>query len=141
MHKGKHLLIDCRNVPFEVCLDDGLVLDALAQAARRAGAKVISQARYRFGHNSPPGFTATVLLDESHCSAHSYADFGLMALDIFTCGNTDPYDVLANLAENVDLGEASVTEVPRFPVGSNDHSPAGASDAESAENHENTRSA
>ena len=64
LHKGTHLLIDCRNVSKEVCLDDAGILDAMAEAARRAGATVISQARYRFGHNSPAGFTAVVLLEQ-----------------------------------------------------------------------------
>jgi len=114
LHKGSHLLIDCREVAREVCLDDAGMLDALASAARRAGATVISQTRYRFGHDSAAGFTAVVMLDESHCSAHSYADDGLLALDIFTCGATDPNRVLEYLRELVDLGEVTVREMPRF---------------------------
>ena len=114
MQRGKHLLIDCRDVPRSVCLDDAAMLDAMSRAAQRAGATVISQVRYRFGHNSPPGFTAVVVLDESHCSAHSYADLGLIALDIFTCGQTDPREVLRLLQEEVDLGTVSIREVPRF---------------------------
>jgi len=92
------------------------MLDALVDASRRAGATVISQARYHFGHDSAAGFTAVVLLDESHCSAHSYADEGLLAIDIFTCGSTDPNDVLTHLRELVDLGEVHVREMSRFKV-------------------------
>jgi S-adenosylmethionine decarboxylase len=116
LYRGKHLLIDCRHVSREVCLDDKAVLKAMAKSAERAGATVISQVRYHFGHNSPPGFTAMVLLDESHCSAHSYADLGLIALDVFTCGNTDPYDVLQYMQEELDLGEVTVREVGRFDI-------------------------
>ena len=116
MERGKHLLIDCRNVPRNTCLNDGQMLGAMARAATRAGAQVVSQVRYHFGHNSPPGFTAVVVLDESHCSAHTYADLGLVALDVFTCGNTDPNDVLRYLREEIDLGDVSVRELPRFVV-------------------------
>ncbi|MEX2287373.1 MAG: adenosylmethionine decarboxylase [Planctomycetaceae bacterium] len=116
MERGKHLLIDCRNVPRNTCLNDGQMLGAMARAALRAGAQVVSQVRYHFGHNSPPGFTAVVVLDESHCSAHTYADLGLVALDVFTCGNTDPNDVLKYLREEIDLGDVSVRELPRFVV-------------------------
>jgi S-adenosylmethionine decarboxylase len=116
LHKGRHLLIDCRSVPRDVCLNDQLVLEAMARGATRAGATVISQVRYHFGHNSPPGFTAMVLLDESHCSAHCYADLGLIAFDIFTCGSTDPNDVLRYIREEVDLGEVTVVQMPRFSV-------------------------
>ena len=116
MYRGKHLLIDCRNVSRDVCLDDKAVLKAMASSAERAGATVISQVRYHFEHNSAPGFTAMVLLDESHCSAHSYADLGLIALDVFTCGDTNPYDVLKYMQEELDLGEVSVRVFGRFDV-------------------------
>jgi S-adenosylmethionine decarboxylase len=116
LHKGKHLLIDCANVSAALCLDDRRVLRAMADAAERAGATVISQVRYRFEAGSPPGFTAVVLLDESHCSAHTYADLGLMALDIFTCGDTEPREVLRHLQSMIDLGDVTVREVERFGV-------------------------
>jgi S-adenosylmethionine decarboxylase len=116
LHKGKHLLIDCRNVAREVCLDDKLVLNAMSRAAERAGATVISQIRYKFGQDSPPGFTAIVMLDESHCSAHTYADHGLIAMDVFTCGNTEPREVLRYIREEIDLGDVTVREEYRFGV-------------------------
>jgi S-adenosylmethionine decarboxylase len=114
LEKGKHLLVDCRNVSRDVCLDDGAMLAAMARGATRAGANVISQVRYQFGHNSPPGFTAVVVLDESHCSCHTYADLGLVALDVFTCGRTNPRDVLAYIREEIELGDVSIRQMPRF---------------------------
>ncbi|HOD51697.1 MAG TPA: adenosylmethionine decarboxylase [Candidatus Hydrogenedentes bacterium] len=116
MYKGRHLLIDCRNVAREVCLNDKLVLNAMARAAERAGATVISQVRYKFGQDSPPGFAAVVMLDESHCSAHSYADLGLIAMDVFTCGKTNPRDVFFYLQEELNLGDVQVREAGRFAV-------------------------
>ena len=118
MHKGKHLLIDCRNVAREICLDDKRVLDVMSRAAERAGATVVSQIRYKFGQDSPPGFTAVVMLDESHCSAHTYADLGLIAMDVFTCGSTEPKDVLRYIREELDLGDVTVVEQPRFGTSS-----------------------
>lgn len=114
MHKGTHLLIDCRNVRREVCLDDRLMLETMARSAERAGATVISQVRYKFGSDSPPGFTAVVVLDESHCSVHTYADLGLMAFDIFTCGTTNPIAILDHIRADIDLGETDVREIRRF---------------------------
>ncbi len=119
MHKGKHLLIDCRNVARELCLNDKLFMDTMARAAERAGATVVSQIRYKFGLDSPPGFTAVVMLDESHCSAHTYADQGLVAMDVFTCGNTEPKDVLRYIREEIDLGDVTVRELPRFVTPAN----------------------
>jgi len=114
LHKGTHLLVDCCGVSRKICLDDRRMLETMAAAAGLAGAEVISQVRYRFGSGSPPGFTAAVILDESHCTAHSYADQGLVAIDIFTCGKTDPNDVLQYIRQRIDLGEVSVRSCTRF---------------------------
>ena len=86
--RGYHAIIDISGVPAEVCEDDAGILALLVDAARRAGVNVINSCRYHFGHNSPPGCTCFVLLDESHISAHTYADVGLVAVDIFCCGES-----------------------------------------------------
>jgi S-adenosylmethionine decarboxylase len=90
------------------------MLNVLAASAEKAGANVLSQIRYKFGSDSPPGFACAVLLDESHCTAHSYADLGLVAMDLFTCGNTDPRTVIEFVLDEIDLGDVEVRELPRF---------------------------
>lgn len=115
MEKGSHLLIDCNSVPISVCGDDKLVMNTLAAAAEEAGATVISQMRYKFdGVKSPNGFAIVIMLDESHLSAHSYSDEGRMAMDIFTCGSTDPQSVFDIISKNIDLGTFHVRRIPRF---------------------------
>jgi len=89
-------------------------METLAEAATLAGATVVSQIRYRFGDESPPGCTAVVMLDESHCSVHTYADLGLMAFDVFTCGSTDPRAVWAHVQQRLGIEQAEVRDVPRF---------------------------
>jgi len=117
LYRGRHLLIDCRKAAREVCLDDRAFLGTMARACERAGTNVISQMRYRFGHESPEGFTAICLLDESHISAHTYADAGLIAMDIFTCGDSDPHLILELIREEIDLGEVECREESRFEQG------------------------
>lgn len=112
--KGRHLIVDCTAVDRQTLLNDKLFLETMAEAATRAGATVISQIRYRFGSDSAPGFTAIVMLDESHVSAHAYSDLGLLAMDVFTCGNTDPEQVLAYIRERIDLGTVTERVMPRF---------------------------
>jgi len=97
LHRGHHLIVDCYEVPREFCLDDKMMMRTIADAAEEAGVNVIGCMRYHFGHNSPPGFAVVVMLDESHCSAHSYADDGIIALDFFTCGTTDPLEIWTKL--------------------------------------------
>jgi S-adenosylmethionine decarboxylase len=114
LHKGQHLLIDCCGVPRALCLDDRRLMETLAEAATIAGATVVSQIRYRFGDESPPGCTAVVMLDESHCSVHTYAELGLMAFDVFTCGQTNPHDVWAHVQRKLGIENVEIRDVARF---------------------------
>ena len=114
MHKGHHLLIDCSGVPRDLCLDDQRLLECMARCATAAGSTVVSQIRYKFGADSPPGCTAVVMLDESHCSVHTYADLGLMAFDIFTCGSTDPCRVWELMQRELGIAQAEVRNIERF---------------------------
>lgn len=84
---GFHVMLDLAGVPRSACTDDGNLVKTLASASERAGCTVINSVRYRFGHDSPDGCTAFVMLDESHVAVHTYADDGLMAVDVFVCGD------------------------------------------------------
>lgn len=85
-YTGFHLLMDLSGCSPAECNDDARMLSILTSAALHAGATVVNASRYRFGHASPPGCSAFVMLDESHISAHSYASDGLIAVDVFVCG-------------------------------------------------------
>lgn len=121
-NKGNHLIVDIRRAPYELCVSDKSFLSAIASSAERAGANVISQVRYKFdGKSSPEGFTAVILLDESHCSVHTYANEGLIALDIFTCGNTDPQVVFEYIKDSLNFYdyknmEINIRNIERFIV-------------------------
>lgn len=42
-----------------------------------------------FHQFEPQGFTATVVLSESHINLHSWPEYNYLAVDIFTCGNIE----------------------------------------------------
>lgn len=114
MTKGNHLIIDCYNVSHNICLDDKHFLNSLVHAAEQAGANIISENRYHFGHNSPPGFAITIMLDESHISAHSYADEGMIAMDMFTCGAVSPNKIFEIFLTLIPIQDYKTTYIPRF---------------------------
>jgi S-adenosylmethionine decarboxylase len=116
LHTGRHVFVDAFASP-EVCSDDGAMLELMAGAARAAGATVIGQMRYHFGHNSPPGFAAVVMLDESHISCHAYADTGQLAMDFFTCGDADPRVAWEYMRTRLDLAAHEVRTEGRFAAG------------------------
>jgi len=45
---------------------------------------------------------------------HTYADLGLLALDVFTCGDTDPNEIWENLQGILGIKKAHLRMVPRF---------------------------
>lgn len=115
MAKGKHLIVDCTKVPMETCLNDKMLMEVLAEAAWAANANIISTSRYRFGHNSPPGCTVFIMLDESHISAHTYAQEGKVALDVFTCGaRVKGEDILKMIVNKLKLEHYRVKALERF---------------------------
>ena len=50
---------------------------------------------------SPFFFAAVVLLDESHVSAHCYYDKGILAIDAFTCGESNPNTIIDIINEKL----------------------------------------
>jgi len=93
-YRGHHVVLDITNAAVygkeNVDKMGRELLDAMATAAREAGANVLMTHIEVFdGEGSPPGFASVVLLDESHITAHCYSETGLIAIDAFTCGE-DP---------------------------------------------------
>ena len=84
---GTHLLIDldgCQN------LDNIEVIEhALKDAALAGGATILNVDLHHFEPNG--GVSGVVVLAESHISIHTWPENGFAALDVFMCGECDPY--------------------------------------------------
>lgn len=50
-----------------------------------------------------PGFTSVLLLDASHMSSHCYSNEGLLAVDLFTCGESDTKFIIEKFNEIILL--------------------------------------
>ncbi len=109
-----HVILDCYDVSESVCLDDRRLLEAIVSAAQLHGATIINTSRYRFGYDSPPGCTVFVLLDESHISAHAYADERKMAIDVFACGDTNAQAIADRLRADLGVEEFEQQSLERF---------------------------
>ena len=69
-------------------LDNELFLcDMIENAAEACGAHVLQTMSHQF---SPQGVTAMCLLSESHISIHTWPEKGEAAVDVFTCGESEP---------------------------------------------------
>ena len=89
--RGGHVVLDYTGYSPPVDEDGAGMLQVLRDCVNRAGIREVHAHVAQFdGSESPPGFAAVVLIDESHVSAHCYSESGLLAIDIFTCGDSDP---------------------------------------------------
>ena len=107
---GKHIFLDCTEFFPASSFNGHDMLELMQKAVGKSDAREVHAYVEIFdGSTSPPGFAAVVLLDESHLSAHCYSDRGLLAIDAFTCGGTDPTSIVEELRQALfELSPATV---------------------------------
>ena len=81
--------------------DDGQwMLEIMRDVIANSTAKEVHSHVTQFdGCNSPLGFAAVVVLDESHFSAHCYSELGWLAIDCFTCGSADTESIVKEFTD------------------------------------------
>lgn len=104
-HKGNHVFLDFTNFYDDDVDNSGeyifnLMKDSINNLTKM---KIMHSKLVILKDDTEEGFTSVLLLDESHISAHSYTKLGLLALDIFTCGNTDPEIVALYIIDNIKI--------------------------------------
>ena len=107
---GKHIFLDCTEFFPASSFNGNDMLELMQKAVGKSDAREVHAYVEIFdGSTSPPGFAAVVLLDESHVSAHCYSDRGLLAIDAFTCGGTEPTSIVEELKQALyELSPATV---------------------------------
>ena len=102
---GKQVFVDYIGCNFDNGKNGKWMLELMRAAVKGAGVREVHSHVEEFdGTLSPTGFAAVVLLDESHVSAHCYYEKGLLAIDAFTCGDSDP-DVIIDIIDNKLISE------------------------------------
>ena len=120
MYHGKQSCVDYMGCEFNENKGGLWMLKLMQYAVKNANVREVHAHVEEFdGTQSPPGFAAVVLLDESHVSAHCYYGKGLLAIDAFTCGGSDPnliIDIIHHKlsSEMKDIRQVSRNEINRF---------------------------
>ncbi|MEQ8696292.1 MAG: adenosylmethionine decarboxylase [Bauldia litoralis] len=110
---GMHLLVELWNATNLSEVD--LTEETLIRAARTAGATVLHSYLHPFGPEM--GVSGVVVLAESHISIHTWPERGYAAIDIFMCGDCDPYLAVDVLKEVFEPGFVNISEHKRGVVG------------------------
>jgi S-adenosylmethionine decarboxylase len=106
---GMHLLIDIWGAS---SLDSPELIDkTLCDGALAAGATILHSHFHHFSPNG--GVSGVVVLAESHISIHTWPERNFAALDIFMCGECDPYKVIPFLQAAFDPTTVEVDEQRR----------------------------
>lgn len=95
---GKHVLADLYGVDADLLGDEQALMTLLESALMRARFTVIDRLSFTFTGGGA-GVTGVFLLSESHAAFHTYPEIPYMALDVFSCGTSDPEMVLAHMTE------------------------------------------
>ncbi len=107
-YAGTHLLVDLWGAH---SLDDPAAIDsALRACAEASGATVLGGDFHRF---EPNGVSGILLLAESHISIHTWPERNFAALDLFMCGDCDPYAGIEILKRTFAPEQITLTEHKR----------------------------
>ena len=88
-----------------------LLRDAIIAAAHEAGATVLGDSFHQF---SPQGVSGVVVVAESHLFIHTWPEYGYVAADIFTCGNSvHPEKAAEVLMKKLGAKSHSIVELQR----------------------------
>ena len=80
---GCHFLLEVSGCPYNKLNDTEYVERSLLEAAKRAGATVVTSTFHTF---NPHGVSGVVVIAESHIAIHTWPEKGYAAIDVFTCG-------------------------------------------------------
>ncbi len=83
---------------------------ALMAAVKACDTTLLSINLHRF---SPHGISGVAVISESHISIHTWPEHDYAALDIFVCGDKDPYLALASLKKSFRPKRVNLIEAKR----------------------------
>jgi spermidine synthase len=108
---GRHILVEFYGCSTEVLNDVPLIESSMLDAAKEAGATIISSV---FHHFSPFGVSGVVVIQESHLAIHTWPEYRYAAVDLFTCGySVNPWTSYEILKKAFEAEHGSAIELNR----------------------------
>ena len=109
---GTHVVGDLSGIDSQLLMDESLLMGILKEALEAQSFTILGEQSYKFpGEGS--GVTGFYILSESHAAFHSYPEYGYIALDIFSCGDSRPDHVVAHVARALGADDATTKTIDR----------------------------
>ena len=108
---GKHAIIDLSGCNLDVLKNSGLMQNILVKAAELADVTIVGSIDHLF---SPHGYTAVLVLEESHMSIHTWPEFEYVSIDLYSCNLQTDFQAIADfLADQFQAKRTSFTLLER----------------------------
>ena len=108
---GKHAIMDFSGCSPEILGNNALIQEIIYQAADIAKITIVGDLERHF---EPNGYTAILLLEESHLSIHTWPEYNYVSVDLYSCNlNTDFEAVKIFLVNRLGARKTTYTVVDR----------------------------
>jgi len=108
---GRHVILECHECSEEDLKNQSFLEKVLSDGARHAKAEILHTYFHKFDRGE--GVTGVIALAESHISIHTWPEHKYMAIDVFMCGDCDPFDTLEYVVNNMKIGNYTVNCIHR----------------------------
>ncbi len=105
---GTHLIIEVMNGTGLDC--ETRIQNAFRKCVEVCGATLLHIHTHKF---SPQGVSGVAVLAESHISVHTWPEIGYGAVDVFMCGDAEPWKAVDVLKDAFDTDTVEVRELLR----------------------------
>lgn len=94
---GKHAIIDLSGCNSEIIRNCKFIHDTLVEAADIARLTVLGIMDHRF---TPEGYTAVLMLEESHLSIHTWPEYNYASIDLYSCNLQTDFQAVIDFLAN-----------------------------------------
>lgn len=108
--EGTHFIVEAAGCSKEIISDPKRIEQIFTNAAKRANMTVKASHFFRF---NPAGVSGAVIVAESHISIHTWPEEGYAAIDVYTCGKSDPERAVDYILKEIGAKHAHVSEIRR----------------------------
>lgn len=108
-YAGVHLIIEVWNAKNLTSLPK--IKEILSKSIKACKVTLLNIELHKFSPSG--GISGVAIIKESHLSIHTWPEYGYAALDIFLCGEVDPYKSIPVIREGFKTDRLQITEVKR----------------------------